>query len=63
MSHGRETFSGDLPPHTPLGGDTHVRVDVQQTSCVDTEMCVDTSVLVFLVVVLSLAILGLILRG
>ena len=58
MNHGTETFSGDLPPHT-LGGDTYVRVNVQ-TSCVDTEMCVDISVLVFLVIVLSLAILGLI---
>ena len=37
-----------------------MRVNVQTSSCVDTEMCVDISVLVFLVTVLSLAILGLI---
>ena len=46
-------------PYT-LGGKPHVRFNVTTASCADTEACIDISILVFLVVILSLAIVGLI---
>ena len=58
MSAKKGTLGSDPPLYT-LGGETYVKVNVQ-TSCASTEACVDISVLVFLVVVLSLAIIGLI---
>ena len=58
MTQGKEIFSSDHHPYT-LGGETYVRINVR-TSCANTEACIDISILVFLVVILSSAIVCLI---